>query len=406
MRIRYPKSVSLSLLFYIAYSLYLFTAILTTSFFSKYIVGGKYKMVLMCCLILLILKETFCCRFNKKRIAGGAVCVFLLLIIYNVVTITPLLIMMCLLGFVYVGRNEKFETIAKLTIVVTSFTMILIIASAHFGIIYNIVGGSNGRIRDYLGFRYVLFSPAYMFNVTSLTVYVFKYDIKWKTILVLILANIWIYSKTMSRLSFITSVIVLLFACIMKIKPDFLKKKKISCHFLVFSFIIFAILSFIITLSYSPDKKFMVQLNEIMGERLYLAQTSLKKYGISWFGENIQWVGWGFDPNGKRTTTLNEYLYVDCLYIQVIQHYGIIFFTIFLTVFTATSYKVFKSKDYYMLILLSTVAMRSIFDDLSLSLHYNTFWFTAGIYLVGSPKKVYHSIRLKRKKRKIGIDIS
>ncbi len=132
-----------------------------------------------------------------------------------------------------------------------------------------------------------------------------------------------------------------------------------------------------------------------MGNRLNLGQYSLLEYGISAWGKQIAWVGNGLDVYGNRAT--GSYLWVDCLYVQVLQRYGVIFFDYFLI--SNDNYYVgllSEKKNYMLLILLSLIAVHCMIDDLQLYLHYNTFWFAIGSLLLGRSNKKY--IKLKQMK--------
>ena len=106
-------------------------------------------------------------------------------------------------------------------------------------------------------------------------------------------------------------------------------------------------------------------------------------YGVSLFGNrNITWVGSGLDPMGNRAS--GTYLYVDNLYLQIMQKYGIIFFVVYILLFTLVLFKCLKRKEYHLFMLLVALAARGFLDDLSLQLYYNTFWFPIGRMLLAT----------------------
>lgn len=398
--IKIPNSISTNFLFYFSFVIYVFTSILTTSFYAEYIIGRLYKLILLFCIMLLALKEFTTFKFNKKIAAAISICLLCIAIVFMTADMTPLLIFICFIAFIYSCRNQDLRKVVLTSIIVTSITVLIIIVSAKLGIIKNVIGaerdvfGANlfdngsGRVRTYLGFRYALYPSAYLFNITALTIYYYRHRIKWLTLAILVIANYWIYIKTISRLSFYTSILLIAVAVFLKIFPGFLEKRKILQYLMVFSFIIFALISFLLVLKYDSSIKWMAKLDDILGTRLSLANESLNTYGVKIFGENIPWQGWGFDANGERTTNNVTYLFVDCMYIQVLQRYGYIFFAIMISMLTLTQYKLKKQNNYYLMIVFSFIAMRSFFDDLYFYLHYNTFWLIIGMALIGSMPKV------------------
>ena len=56
--------------------------------------------------------------------------------------------------------------------------MVFIIVSAQLGIIQDYIYSNVARVRHYLGFRYALFGPTFLFNITGLVLYVKKAKIQ------------------------------------------------------------------------------------------------------------------------------------------------------------------------------------------------------------------------------------
>ena len=120
----------------------------------------------------------------------------------------------------------------------------------------------------------------------------------------------------------------------------------------------------------------MSRINSLLGNRLYDGNKSYVLYGISALGKHIEWLGNGLDPNGKAVT--GQYLYVDNLYLQVSQKYGLLLTILALAAITIALYVCWRQKDYVMLFIFGTIAVHAVIDDLVLHLWYNTFWFVVG----------------------------
>ena len=124
-------------------------------------------------------------------------------------------------------------------------------------------------------------------------------------------------------------------------------------------------------------------------------------YGVSLFGSgNIEWVGAGLDAYGNQST--ETYFYVDNLYIQVLQRYGIIFMIIFLTLTTALMIQCYRKNENILVILLAIIAVHGLIDDLIMYLQMNTFWILFGPVIFGyirlkkAPKdEIHYSKRIK-----------
>ena len=90
----------------------------------------------------------------------------------------------------------------------------------------------------------------------------------------------------------------------------------------------------------------------------------------------INWIGNGLDINGQRG--LSEYLYVDNLYIQILQRYGLFVLVILLVIFTLTLHHLLKQKQYVLSLILIILSFHAIIDDLIINLHYNIFLILIG----------------------------
>ena len=132
---------------------------------------------------------------------------------------------------------------------------------------------------------------------------------------------------------------------------------------------------------------------------------SLSKYGFGIFGKMIPWIGNGLDSSGK--TISGTYLWVDCLYIKILQNYGIIFLMILITILTIVMYKICKAEDFYLLVILTVIALHCITDDLSLYMWYNTFSVVIGGYLYNNCNHLKQNLKRNKKiKRFFKIDFN
>ena len=368
------------ILYLISYGLYIFCAIISTSFYSKYFQGMLYKLTLGVCVGVLIVNESTKVKYSVKRLAGLLVAVFLFGVILRVSSGTSAWLSACLILYIYCGYNIDFKIIAKFTVWWSMLIVFFVIFSAQKGLILNYTSYDHERLREYLGFRYALYPATYLFNATMLIVYLLKDRLNIVVAGILIYINYYIFDKTDSRMVFALSTLILVFLCLgKKWISNILSKKKVA-FVCILSYVISAVISFGLTITYNPSIDWMWQLNKFFGNRLRLGQISLEKYGINLLGKNIDWIGNGLDLQGNKTSGV--YLWVDSLYIQIMQHFGIIFFCVFLLLITYALYKMYNSEDYYLMLILTIIAIHCIIDDLSIYLYFNTFWIPIGYYLL------------------------
>ena len=113
-----------------------------------------------------------------------------------------------------------------------------------------------------------------------------------------------------------------------------------------------------------------------------MGQSSINQYGTSLFGNHdIKWVGAGLNAYGQQST--EAYFYVDNMYIQLLQRYGIIFMALFLFLATLVVFRCYKRKDNLLVFLLAIVALHGLIDDGIIYVQMNTFWLLFGSVAFG-----------------------
>lgn len=369
MNIRLPKLRTNEWFFFLSYGLFLVFSILNTSFYARFLQRIVDPLLLICA-VLVVAPELLLIRYTRKG--------FTRFVIFLTVSILMLFIgggaFMCIFLYVYCGRKYHIDRILNFSLIVSMITVSFIIVSAYLGLIENYVNYLPGRTRGFMGFTYALNAPCYLFNITSLTVYKYKNSIKWSTLLLIIVANLWVFSVTNSRLSFVLSMVIILVAAWMKVRPQTsVVARKVLFPMFVFVIPICFLFSVYVTFSFNSGIRWMNILDMLSGGRFYLGNKSISQYGIGLFGRQVKWIGSGLNIYGERA--VGEYLYVDNIYINILQRYGIVFAIVYVVLFTHAARQSYLKQDYLLLIILSMLAIRGILDDLSLWLHYNTFWF-------------------------------
>lgn len=364
-----PKS-----LLYISYGIYLIFALLSTTFYFGYYYGTPYRIIKFIYFFLLLISNFKCPNLNSKSVVCLIICIGVYLnVAYNSGMLSDVAITAV---FLYCLRDLPFETIAQLSIAISTGVLLFIIISSRLNIIANCVEIYEDMRRDYLGFLYCLYPATILSNVTALILYLRKKNIKWWECLILFLANCWMFAKTHARLSFYITTVTILAVFALKYISVILEKNKVIRFGVLFSYIAAASVSFAGTLFYTPQIEVFYKLNSILSGRLEYGKKSLELYGVSLFGhKNIEWVGNGLDPFGNRP--IGEYFYVDNLYISITQRYGIVVLGLMLVIMTLVMFVCLKSKQYCLAVIFMTIAFRFVIDDLYISLHFNTFLIAA-----------------------------
>ena len=152
---------------------------------------------------------------------------------------------------------------------------------------------------------------------------------------------------------------------------------KLVHPFIGLSYIICTVISVVLTVKYTKAVPWLKKLNSMLSGRLKLGQESLNQYGITLYPREISWVGNGYNAFGETST--GEYNYVDNLFIQLVQRFGLVIFVIILLILTIMMFISLKKKMYHLAVIFTIVAVHSFFDNLSMYIDFNSFLIAIGV---------------------------
>lgn len=358
-------------LVYIGIFLYMSVSLIIPTFYAKFIPGFIYHLVTLISIFFLLLYNVLTIQKGDgiKIITALGVLGSLLLCIFLSGGIFQNYIYS--LAVIFLLRDFDFNKLVKFVLPLMITLLLFVVVSSKIGIIQDYVEISSSRVRHYLGFRYSLFPSTVMLNIVGLSIFQKQEKITFKELIVLSAAVLWFFLQTNSRLTALSSVVFLLIGLVIKLFPKFLTNIRLLLCLLTPAYIYGAVLSYFIAGLFPVAGSWLRALNHFLGGRIYLASKSLYIYGFDWLGKPIQWVGNGLNQNGQRNTL--SYLYVDNMYIQILQKYGLLFLLIFTLLMTVTMILLFKQGRYLLLLIFIVYAFHATIDDLTFNLHYNLF---------------------------------
>lgn len=362
-----------------ALALFLFVSLINTSFYARYISGSIYYFMTIISVLFLIVKELISNKFNIRNLVSLLGILFVYLLVGSVTGFLSTIAISIL--FIFGLRDISFTYVARVSLYFSVLILLFVIISSEIGYIPNYVEVSLGRVRHFLGFRYSLFPSTIMLNIVATTLFLARHQISYKRLFFLFVSTIWIFLQTDSRLTFISSVLLLSVNLIVKWYPSVLETFYIILKSFKFTYLVNAYFSYVVARMYlqfsnSYLNDLSIKINQFLGGRIYYANRSLNIYGYNLFGQKINWIGNGLDINGQKV--LSEYLYVDNLYIQILQRYGLFVLVILLFILTFTLHYLLKQKQYILSLILIILSFHAMIDDLIINLHYNIFLILIG----------------------------
>jgi hypothetical protein len=366
-------------LYFGSYGLFLITSLLSSSFYYRWFIGYPYTWIQIACLAMLVFREYRMGAAKQNWIALAVLTAMAILslqsTIGNLTRLVPLMFF-----YIYGARNIHFMRIARFSLWATTVVVCLVVFSGYIGVIDNVVVAKGVRIREYLGFRYALYLPGILLNMTALWVYLRQDDLPVSGALIWTAVNAFAYQRTNSRISFILAEGILVAALLLRFFPKLKERFHRPMCCLTGSFMLSAAAAYVFTGIYNGDIPWMRRLNSMLESRLRLGKRSLEDHGVRLFGQNISWVGYGLDAYGNSVD--ETYTYVDCFYVKALQRYGALFTVGLLSLLTWSMVQLWKQKHYLLLLICAGVAVHCILDDLSFTLHYNTFWIAMGMAIL------------------------
>ena len=364
----------------VALGIFLTVSILNVTFYARYMPGTVYKLAIAFSIFLLFIKEMFKRKYDYRALIGLFATILIYFIVGKMTALgseVPVSIL-----FIYALRDVPFKKVAQTSLVVSTCLLFFIIVSAKVGIITNYIEVSGSRVRSYLGFRYALFPSMLLMDIVAIVFYLKQNKIQYWKWLLLSLSVYWVYDQTDSRLTFFSSCILLACSLLIKWFPELLSKLGYVFKAFKLTFIVNAIISFWVSFTYlnsgySFINDLLFKVNHMLGGRIYLANKSLNLYGFGLLGQPVEWYGNGLTVEGVRNYQ-TYYLYVDNLYVQVLQRFGLLILGLMLSVLTLTLSKVIKKRQWVLALILILMSFHSMIDDLNFYLHNNIFWILVG----------------------------
>ena len=366
-------------LYFVSYGIFLLTSLLSTSFYYRLFIGYPYSWLQVACLALLIIREYRMGAAKQNWLALAVLTVMAVLSLqYTMGNLTRLVPLMFF--YIYGARNIHFVRIARFSLWVSGIVVCLVVFSGYLGIIDNVVVAKGTRVREYLGFRYALYLPGILLNMIALWIYLRQDKPSIYGSILWTVANVFVYLRTDSRISFVLAEGLLVAALLLRFVPAIKKRFQWGWGCLTASYALSAAFSYVFTGIYDGTVPWMRRLNSMLESRLSLGKRSLEDNGFGLLGRHISWVGNGLDAFGNSVE--ESYTYVDCFYVKILQRYGALFTAGLLSLLTWSMVRLWKLKEYLLLLICAMVAAHCILDDLSFALHYNTFWIAMGVALL------------------------
>ena len=276
-------------------------------------------------------------------------------------------------------KNCDFDKLVKVALGVFLTMLLLTVDLSLLKVLPDWTYGRGELIRHSLGLYYPTITQGLYLSVILMYCYLRKSDAKLIELLILETINIFLYTYTNGRLSFILCSFILAMMVISKFENIKYITKYAMCKkilkVLCYTFpILMFLLSFSLSVSYSSGNSIVKNIDQVLSGRLKYSNEALKKYEITLFGKDIKWNGWGGHGYVKNNNfNSSEYNYVDISYIRILLDYGIVATILILYAYTAILIKSYNQKKYWLCIIMFYILIWSFIEPYIIYIGKNIF---------------------------------
>ena len=316
-------------------------------------------------LIILICRYLFSCSYDiKVYLITAAVC----WCAYHAYElrgndVEEILIFILLL---FGARGFSFRKLIQWYTIVVEILFVVTVAASQMGYIENLIYAFEGRnIRIAFGFTYPTIFAAHLFFLFLCLWYLAGE--RWNMILAVLslLASCLVYIGSEARLSSICFVVLAAILVLRSAKMRQTGRQGKRCRMnpclagiLAVTPILCAFLVHVLSIFFSGNIRWMVQLNQLLSSRLSLAKKGIEVYGFHLWGSDIPMIGFG-----GSTRIRENYFYLDSIYIQLSLIAGVVMLGVALVLLFEAGYKAKAAQEWILLWILAFMGVHCLIEE-------------------------------------------
>lgn len=288
--------------------------------------------------------------------------------------------------FIVNGNNVKNDRFLLSYVKTVSVLVAVTIILSKTGIYYSDYRyGTNGEIRQYLGFLSATHSSNYFFHLVLAYVGQKKKNLTVKESIIILALNFYFFCMTNTKAVFYYTIALIVFLWLFQWWPK-LFKNKLAKTVIPLIMPVSAISSIAFSYFYNPNNSFLFKLDSLLSYRLRLARQAIDLYGLPLFGSDVTW-----QTGRYGIERYTSYLFVDTAFVNIILTYGIILLIFVVIGFSLMISMCIEQEKYFMTVALAFLSIHSFSDPQLLELRYNPyilFLFSAFLYFRNRRKTI------------------
>lgn len=281
--------------------------------------------------------------------------------------------------FIFCSVFVNFKSIVRIQFWVLTLSMVIIqilylkgdIAEISYVTYYR---GSN--IRYNMGYIYTSFLPNLIFHLALMYIYL-KRNLSVFGVVSILLINHYAYLKTYTQSAYYLTILVVIGSYIyFKFNLGYNISKRLKLFIFNISYMFFALFPWYVSDIYDSSINWLYELDDILTGRLRLGNIGIEKYGVTLFGNDIEWIVL------EKSLLMREYFFIDSSSLNILLNYGILFFILIVGIFYIISKKIIiVNNNKIFIVVVIVLLLHSAFDPQFLNLLYNPFLLLVGIFI-------------------------
>ncbi len=357
------------ILFYTGLVLWLAQFYISRTIFNELFGDKMLTIVRYLCMLIFFVKIVLSETSLHKRAAAvflTAAAVFVV-VQQNIHTGMPLIQVLLL---VYGAKGISFRRICTVSLCTCGVLWIIPVLTDWLGVYELERSVIKTRVREYLNFVFVAYSPIYFLNIVFCTFYVFteperrgknggfvqRKTVPWPVIALMAVMSFYLYKATDTSLPYsICMLFIVLYILMVKLRIPVIGNNRFGRILAAVTFPLTALITIIAALSYDPKSKLMTGIDAFSHNRLRLSSEGLKQYGVHLLGKQIV---------ENTDNTKGRYFYLDSAYMKDLIYFGLIVFVLILVFYSVMFYASVLENDRTLAAWLFCIALYSMFNNL------------------------------------------
>ena len=363
--------------YYVGIFVYCVNIVLSRSTFTALLPDFFFSSTKLLCILLFCLAAVTKVTVKISHVFIAILSVVLALLVYQKSqSVTPLIFVLS----IYSIPSENIQSVLRLFIFSLLFSCLIVVFSALCGIIPNIYRPGVYFLLPYgLGFSYGSMLGYYLEGISIAIILYFRGHVPKLTGWIIVFSSLLNFFFW----GFVTQSFIVLLALIGTFVLDQGRESRADHKFVrifsILSFCLIPLVFFFVNYFFSEGNPVMQFFNRLLTWRLGLGRDALHAYGVSLFGENVSFSGFGFSPtdmavsSGGRLTldSSSTYDYVDSAYVINPILYGVVCALLIIFFYMMLAVNSYKANLDYVCFLLIVVAIQGCVNWVLFELYLN-----------------------------------